>query len=310
MSVPTNNTTPLPAPPFVHAPGIANLRDAGGHAVARLPGRVIRRGILFRGADPTNLDIEGVAVLQGLGVTHIYDLRSQVELSKGKEQPREWPGAKRVPVPVFLEKDYSPEALALRFSNYSSGLEGFVQAYRSILEAASEVDHPFMPFQTILNHLASSAGPPSPILVHCSAGKDRTGVIIALILSLCGVEDDLVAHDYSLTELGLAHRKEAIVQHLLGQPGINGDRVKAEAMVSARKEYMLGTLTHIRQTYGSVESYIANHLKVSPEVVAQIRDNLVVVDDDDDDDVNEGSTVDNNRPGPGGGGGNVSSKLA
>ncbi|KAK4222619.1 protein-tyrosine phosphatase-like protein [Podospora fimiseda] len=288
----TNNTIVLPSPPFVHAPGIANLRDAGGHLVAHLPGKAVRRGILFRGADPTNLDAEGVAVLQGLGVTHIYDLRSEVELAKGKEQPREWPGAKRVPVPVFLEKDYSPEALALRFSNYSSGLEGFVQAYSSILKAAAESNHPFRPFQTILNHLASSAdGPPSPILVHCSAGKDR--VIIALILSLCGVKDDLVAHDYSLTELGLAHRLEAIVEHLLLQPGIEGDREKARAMVSSRKEYMLGTLSYIRETYGSVEGYVINHLGVSKEVVERLRRNLIV-------DV-EGS---------GGSGNVVSSKLA
>ncbi|KAK4161424.1 tyrosine phosphatase [Cladorrhinum sp. PSN259] len=274
---PANDTTILPSPPFVHAPGIANLRDAGGYPVAQQPDKTIRRGVLFRGADPTKLNDEGVSVLQRLGVTHIFDLRSLKELSNGKEQPREWPGAKRVPVPVFLDKDYSPEAIADRFGHYSSGLEGFVQAYSAILREAAEPGHPFMPFQTILNHFASSTGPPSPVLIHCSAGKDRTGIAVALILSLCGVEDDLVAQDYGLTELGLAHRKEEIVQHLL--PYFNGDRTRAEVMVSAKKEYLLATLSHIRKQYGSVESYVVNNLGISPETVAKIRANLVVDDD-------------------------------
>jgi len=118
-----NNTTSLPSPPFIHAPGIANLRDAGGYALSHQPGKAIRRGILYRAADPTRLEPEGVAVLQGLGVTHIFDLRSQKELDSGVEQPKEWEGAKRVFVPVFLDKDYSPAALADRFGLYSSGRE-------------------------------------------------------------------------------------------------------------------------------------------------------------------------------------------
>lgn len=113
----------LPTPPFIHAPGIENLRDAGGYPVESQNGKAVRRGILFRAADPTHLNEEGVAILQRLGITHIFDLRSLVELAKGREQPREWKGARRVPTPVFLDKDYSPEALALRLRNYSIGTE-------------------------------------------------------------------------------------------------------------------------------------------------------------------------------------------
>jgi hypothetical protein len=63
---------------------------------------------------------------EDLGITHVYDLRSKVEIDRahGKTlaaewQPREWPGSKRVFVPVFLDQDYSPEALAVRFGQYS-----------------------------------------------------------------------------------------------------------------------------------------------------------------------------------------------
>ncbi|KAK0723661.1 protein-tyrosine phosphatase-like protein [Apiosordaria backusii] len=272
----TTNVT-LPTPPFLHAPGLENLRDAGGYPIENQKGKAIRKGILFRAADPTHLNNEGVAVLQGLGITHIYDLRSLVELAKGREQPREWEGARRVHTPVFLDKDYSPEALALRFRNYSVGTEGFVKAYSTILSGAISPDNPYRPFRTILEHLASSPEPPTPILIHCSAGKDRTGVIIALILSLCGVSDKVIAHEYSLTEIGLARRKESIVQRLT-EPGAphEGNRAAAEAQAGARKEYMLATLKYIKETYGSVEEYLLDRMGLSQETLDQIKKNLVV----------------------------------
>lgn len=115
---------PLPSPPFILAPGMANLRDAGGYAIESMPGKAIRRGVLFRSADLTQLGDEGVTTLRHLGITHVFDLRSVVELAKaegGDNLPRSWEGATRAFVPVFLDKDYSPEALALRFTAYGDG---------------------------------------------------------------------------------------------------------------------------------------------------------------------------------------------
>lgn len=117
---------PLPSPPFVHAPGVANLRDAGGYAIGSRPGKAVRRGVLFRSADLTRLDDEGAAALGRLGITHVFDLRSVVELARaagGQPLPSAWQGVTRVFAPVFLDKDYSPEALALRFRDYSDGPE-------------------------------------------------------------------------------------------------------------------------------------------------------------------------------------------
>jgi hypothetical protein len=111
----------LPTPPFVLLPGLANLRDAGGYAVDGQPGKAVRRGVLFRSADLTKLGDDGVPALQRLGITHVFDLRSLTELAKSGETPRTWEGATRVFVPVFREVDYSPEALAVRFRDYSDG---------------------------------------------------------------------------------------------------------------------------------------------------------------------------------------------
>ncbi|KAG7291498.1 hypothetical protein NEMBOFW57_001517 [Staphylotrichum longicolle] len=272
---PTTHPTP-PSPPFVHVAGADNFRDAGGYALDGQPGKAIRRGVVFRSAHLTDLEDDGVATLQRLGVTHVFDLRSFPEIDK-EGRSRAWEGATSQLLPVFLGKDYRPEALAVRFRHYSDGPEGFVKAYSGILSTAAEPDHPYAPYHKILEHLASPTNPPTPLLVHCSAGKDRTGVIIALILSLCGLSDDAVAAEYSLTDRGLARRKEAIVQRLIGEDApLCGQRARAEMMVGAAKENMLGTLALIRQQYGSVESYVVDHLGVSQAKVDQLRRNLVV----------------------------------
>ncbi|KAB5559774.1 tyrosine phosphatase [Coniochaeta sp. 2T2.1] len=286
-------------PPFIAVPALPNLRDIGGQPVQRQVDaegeqpqqgkKIIRPGIVFRSAEPSKVSEEGVSMLtKDLGITHVFDLRSKVEIHRAREQtsaadwkPREWPGSKRVFVPVFLDQDYSPEALAVRFGQYSHhSSEGFVKAYSSILTAAADPEHPYAPFTTILNHLA---GPdPSPMLIHCTAGKDRTGVICALILSLCGVDDETVAAEYELTQRGLAARKDEFVAHVLDVAekmnieSIKGNPEAAERMTGARKDSMLATLTMIREKYGSVESYVMEQCRVTRPSVEQIRRNLVV----------------------------------
>ena len=104
--------------------------------------------------------------------------------------------------------------------------QGFVRAYTDILEAAPSS------YRKILLHLANE--PSKPLIIHCTAGKDRTGVLCALILSLCGVEDHIVAYEYSLTEKGLAEFKEVLIAHLMASLALKGDRNGAINMISAK----------------------------------------------------------------------------
>ncbi|KAK0655123.1 protein-tyrosine phosphatase-like protein [Cercophora newfieldiana] len=276
-----------PSPPFVNVPGLANLRDVGGYPIAAQPEQgqtAVRRGILFRSAELSKVEEPGVAALRDLKITHVFDLRSVKEFSHANagenshghtdRMPAGW-DAERVFVPVFLDQDYSPAAMAMRFKSYSDGPEGFVRAYSTILAAAASRNNSYEPFRTILNHLGSPT-PPSPILVHCTAGKDRTGLLCALVLALLGVSDEIIAHEYSLTELGLASRKEEIVQQLIRGEALFGDRLRAERMVSASKETMMGTLAMVREKYGSVERYVVDQCRVSPETIQQLRKNLIV----------------------------------
>lgn len=119
--------TDEPSPPFIPVPGLPNMRDIGGLPANPDKTKVIRRGVVYRSSEPSRITDEGVAILTNdLRITHVYDLRSKVEIDRahGKGvstgwEPREWPGAQRVFVPVFLDMDYSPEALATRIAQYA-----------------------------------------------------------------------------------------------------------------------------------------------------------------------------------------------
>ncbi|KAI2639443.1 tyrosine phosphatase [Xylaria nigripes] len=273
----------LPCPPFIPVPGLPNFRDAGGYEI-----KIVRRGVLFRSSEPSRLTDAGAAQLsQQLGIKVVYDLRSAVEIAGAVNANygfplREWDGSERKFIPVFLDQDYSPAALALRYKNYAADSdEGFVQAYKDILNAATDPANEYQPFKTILTHLAadpesSGAAGPSPCLVHCTAGKDRTGVVVALVLSLCGVPDEAVVHEYNLTELGLRSRTEELVKHVSSNPNIGVDVAGARRMVGARKEAMLGTLAHIRTRYGSIEQCVLDLGILTPEGIAQLRKNLII----------------------------------
>lgn len=71
-------------------------------------------------------------------------------------------------------------------------------------------------------------------MLHCTAGKDRTGVICALVLSLCGVDDATVAKEYALTDTGLASRHPEFLAHLSKDPALKDKPDAAWRMISAR----------------------------------------------------------------------------
>lgn len=237
----------LISPPFISVPGVPNFRDIGRYPIASSPGKVVRPGIVFRSSEPSKVTDEGTAKIRALGIQNVYDLRSGLELVRDAQngndrQARTWSGAERIVASVFADVEYTPQAIATRFAMYAadSSTPIVLAHLREILRSATAPENPYLPYKTILQHLAANknnAGGPSPILVHCSAGKDRTGVICALILSLCGVEDEAIAHEYSLSELGLKSRPE-FLRNLLAEPVVRGNAAAAMQMVGSRYIYI------------------------------------------------------------------------
>lgn len=116
---------PLPKLPFHVIDGLVNFRDLGGFRIAAGSDEFVRPNLIFRSAAPSQLTPEAVSRLQALGIRHVYDLRSRAEIDRVTRMGEagkvtELDGAQRVFVPVFLDQDYTPEAIALWYKRFSS----------------------------------------------------------------------------------------------------------------------------------------------------------------------------------------------
>lgn len=172
-------------------------------------------------------------------------------------------------VPVFAADDYGPEQIALRYKAYTrSGTSGFVQAYRDILSNAGPA------FGEILRHLAQPDVEPSACVFHCTAGKDRTGLLAALLLSLAGASETVIADEYSLTDVGLAPLRELFVERLLKNPVLAGDEVGVRNMVSSKRENMLASLGMIENEFEGCEGYMRKWCGLGDEEIDILRNRL------------------------------------
>jgi protein tyrosine/serine phosphatase len=265
---------PLPSPPFVEVEGIYNFRDLGGWpSILTAQGTErplsVRRHLVFRSAEPSRITEAGAAVLtKTLGVTTIYDLRSIEESTSDMI-----PGTTKVLAPVFDDDVKNPvgvAGLALRVKDYMvEGTSGYVDAYTKIL------DNGVGSYRTILEHIRDE--PNQGMLIHCAVGKDRTGVICALILKLAGVSDEHIALEYSLTERGLGHLHKLMMEKLRTHELFkNNSREEQERLLGAKEENMRAVLRVLDERYGGADAYLRDALGFEPAEVKKIKENLVV----------------------------------
>ena len=99
---------------------------------------------------------------------------------------------------------------------------------------------------------AVARAPEGAVVVHCMGGKDRTGLLVALLLHVAGVDDEQIAADYALSEERLRPRHEA----WLAEAGTEAERERIRRIAATPAESMLGVLEELERRYGSVEAYL------------------------------------------------------
>ncbi len=155
--------------------GTHNLRDVGGYPT-HAGGRVAWR-TLFRSDSLHRLDSDGVAGLAGLDLRTIVDLRADIEVEQRPSAAAGLP-ARIVRAPIVRDPIGLPP----------TDLRG---EYRYMIDECGD------PIGAAVRELCAPGA--LPALVHCAAGQDRTGVVIALVLAVLGVPDELIGADYSLS---------------------------------------------------------------------------------------------------------------
>jgi len=109
----------------------------------------------------------------------------------------------------------------------------------------------------------------------CTAGKDRTGIVAAILLKLAGVDNHLIAKDYSLTRVGREPDREKVLRRLMKEPMFAANAEAAMRLLTSRYETMIAFFDLLEEKYGGVETYVKTYTGLTDEDLKTIRSNLV-----------------------------------
>jgi len=246
--------------------GAVNLRDFGGYATE--DGGAVRRGRLFRSGTLTHLSEAGMRAFAELDVALICDLRRPEEQH---EEPTPFPPE----APRRLEIPIDPgSAIAMREQLGNAGLAlqqriDFMVAINRDLARDHAEDYARM-FEGLLE--LESGG----FLVHCAAGKDRTGFACALVLHALGVPEHTVLEDYLLTNQAMDFERY-LLPRLMARYGQDAvvDREAVMALAGVRPEYLKAAYQAIEAEFEGVEHYIERAVGLDAAARARLRARLV-----------------------------------
>lgn len=239
-----------------------NFRDVGGHRASG--GRRVASGRLFRSDSPHLARDGDLAILAELGVRTVVDLRTNVELAERGGYPVDRHPVRHHHLPLIvrpwdddarLGAEVAPDrTAAFLTARYTEMLAEGGGALAAIVELLADADT-------------------YPVVVHCAVGKDRTGVVAAMLLELLGVDDGPIVHDYAISALGMVRIESWLVAN---------DPAEAEAWLQQPRAWlasppaaMAAFLEHLRGEHGSAEGYLLAR-GVAPASIAGVRANLLV----------------------------------
>lgn len=237
--------------------GGRNFRDLGGYRAR--DGRSVRWGRLYRSGSMAALTPADCELLAGFGIRLVCDLRTTAER---EHAPSSWQNAR---APRYWGRDYAMSFGELRKLAEAGPLTAdqlratMTSAYRQL---------PFEQAPAYRELFRQLAGGELPMIVNCTAGKDRTGIAIALILTALDVPRDLIAEDYALSSALLAgHRFSDHGSGMLGQ--LPPDAVRA--IMGSDPAYLAAAFDAIEQRHGSVDAYLQDVLEAGPQALLAIR---------------------------------------
>jgi protein-tyrosine phosphatase len=243
--------------------GSFNFRDLGGWPAA--DGGSVRTGLVYRCGHLDRLTHAGWQYLASLGVAGIYDLRREAEVDVQAATATDF-GITLHRVPMWgaghpagtLYDPAIPQEGSDPVARYAKAK---VESYVRMTEEYAQG------FGMVISGLARSSG--LPAVIHCAAGKDRTGMLAALILRLLGVDETDVLADYLASREGTpAWRREPYLEALRAA---GGDEAEFGRVHGAHPPALVSALRHIDARWGSAEEYLIKAAGVTPDDISTLR---------------------------------------
>lgn len=248
--------------------GIENFRDFGNYPAR---GRRLKPGLLFRSghhARATDADLE---TLERMGLSVIVDLRRSNE--REREPSRRWGGFSG----HVIENDIGQDSID-EWHAFLDASDLTPQSFRDYMldyyAQAPFVDRHVDLYRRYFQALSESEG---AILVHCAAGKDRTGILVALTHHVAGVDDEHIIADYLATNdpVRFAARADGFRQYILETTGRTVSDEAMHVAMGVEAEYLETAFQVMVGRHGSIDGYLDETLGLDPERRSRIHDRLL-----------------------------------
>ena len=245
--------------------GAVNFRDIGGIKTSN--NKFIKSGILFRSDELSQLTDSDLKTVEKLNLKVIIDFRSLKERSTKIDRVPPDGKIRQVNLPIIQQREDIPKwrfmiwwMFEARESDFSKFL---AEHYKEIAFENSNRIREIITLIADKNNL--------PALIHCAAGKDRTGVITAIIQLLLGLSREQVLNEYLATNDYLGSRFDKMIQKFRRMSLYRLSYENLKPLLEAREEYLNGVLDDLFAKYASIENYLIQHCGVEKNTIEKVK---------------------------------------
>ena len=231
--------------------GASNFRDLGGYVGHQ--GRTVQWRKIFRSDHLAFLNGDDLHQINALGITRAFDFRG---VQESQAQSYAWPSIQRHSLSIehTVVQRLQAQHLSGRPLSAADALDAMQTTYRDFVKSDSHR------FAELFEHLLAK---PDPLLFHCTAGKDRTGLAAALVLSALGVSEADIWQDYLLTN-------QLYKRNSTGTTTLSPEVLKI--VWEVQESFLTAALDVIHQDHGGMHHYLSKQLNLSEAALQKLRD--------------------------------------